>query len=84
MQATMEAWNYSNFLCKNYTLNNLDNTLYNVYSLIRTIKELWKSLKRKKNNNTRQRMLACDNQSTIGRAQNNMYNGLDIYVENII
>ena len=26
----------------------------------------------------------CDNQSTIGRAQNNMYNGLDIYVENII
>ena len=48
MQATMEAWNYSNFLCKNYTLNNLDNTLYNVYSLIRTIKELWKSLKRKK------------------------------------
>ena len=39
--------NHFNFLCKNYILNNLDNTLYSVYSLIRTAKELWKSLEKK-------------------------------------
>ena len=44
----MEAWNYSNFLCKNYILNSLDNTLYNMYSPIRTTKELRESLEKKK------------------------------------
>ncbi|XP_060190709.1 uncharacterized protein LOC132619972 [Lycium barbarum] len=28
----MEAWNHSDFLCKNYILNGLDDGLYNVYS----------------------------------------------------
>ena len=35
------------FLCKNYILNGLENTLYNVYSPIPTAKELWESLKKK-------------------------------------
>ena len=29
--AVMEVWKYSDFLCINYVLNSLDNTLYNVY-----------------------------------------------------
>ena len=29
--ATVEAWKHADFLCHNYLLNGLDNTLYNVY-----------------------------------------------------
>ena len=43
----VDAWKHSDFLCKNYILNELDNTLYNVYSPIKTARELWESLDRK-------------------------------------
>ncbi|XP_075650852.1 uncharacterized protein LOC142621481 [Castanea sativa] len=43
----VEAWEHADFLCKNYILNGLDNTLYNVYSSIKTAKELWDSLDKK-------------------------------------
>ena len=36
----VEAWKHADFLCKNYILNGLDNTLYNAYSSIKTAKEL--------------------------------------------
>ena len=45
--AAMEAWKHADFLCKNYILNGLDNTQYNVYSSIKTPKELWDSLEKK-------------------------------------
>ena len=45
--ATVEAWNHADFLCKGYILNGLDNTLYNVYSPIKTAKQLWQSLDKK-------------------------------------
>ena len=45
--AAVDAWKHSNFLCKNYILNGLDNTLYNVYSPIKKARELWESLDRK-------------------------------------
>ena len=38
--AAVEAWEHADFLCKNYILNGLDNTLYNAYSSIKTAKEL--------------------------------------------
>ena len=38
--AAVEAWKHADFLCKNYILNGLDNTLYNAYSSIKTAKEL--------------------------------------------
>ncbi|CAL2270711.1 unnamed protein product [Prunus armeniaca] len=41
------AWYHSDFLCKNYILNELDNTLYNVYSPIKIAKALWESLDKK-------------------------------------
>uniref|UniRef100_A0A7N2LHK6 Retrovirus-related Pol polyprotein from transposon TNT 1-94-like beta-barrel domain-containing protein n=1 Tax=Quercus lobata TaxID=97700 RepID=A0A7N2LHK6_QUELO len=45
--AVVEAWKHVDFLCKNYILNELDNTLYRVYSSIKTVKELWDSLEKK-------------------------------------
>ncbi|GAB2278393.1 hypothetical protein Dimus_039287 [Dionaea muscipula] len=44
---TVEAWVHSDFLCRNYILNGLSDTLYNVYSVTSTAKELWDSLDRK-------------------------------------
>ena len=35
------------FLCRNYILNGLDNTLYNVYCAFNTARELWESLDKK-------------------------------------
>ena len=45
--AAVDAWNHSDFLCRNYVLNGLENTLYNVYSPMKTAKELWDSLDKK-------------------------------------
>ena len=47
VQSVVKAWSHSNFLCKNYIINSLDNTLYSVYSLIRTTMKLWESLEKK-------------------------------------
>ena len=45
--AAVDAWNHSDFLCRNYVLNGLENTLYNVYSPLKTAKELWDSQDKK-------------------------------------
>ena len=44
---TVDTWTQSDFLCRNYILNGLDDSLYNVYSLIITVKKLWVSLDKK-------------------------------------
>ncbi|KAK3005217.1 hypothetical protein RJ639_015889 [Escallonia herrerae] len=43
----VDAWKHSDFFCKNYILNGLDNALYNVYSPMVDAKALWESLERK-------------------------------------
>ncbi|KAK6119562.1 hypothetical protein DH2020_046691 [Rehmannia glutinosa] len=43
----VDAWHNSDFLCRNYILNGLDDTLYDVYSSFKTSKELWDSLEKK-------------------------------------
>ncbi|KAK3039107.1 hypothetical protein RJ639_028853 [Escallonia herrerae] len=45
--AAVDAWKHSDFLCKNYILNGLDNALYNIYSPMVNAKALWESLERK-------------------------------------
>ena len=45
--SAIDAWNHSDFLCRNYVLNGLTDSLYNVYSEKKTAKELWQSLERK-------------------------------------
>ncbi|KAG7552374.1 Zinc finger CCHC-type [Arabidopsis thaliana x Arabidopsis arenosa] len=42
-----EAWSQNEFLCKNYILNALDDSLYDVYQIFQTPKELWESLEKK-------------------------------------
>ncbi|KAF3677909.1 hypothetical protein FXO38_03542 [Capsicum annuum] len=41
----VEAWKHSDFLCKNYILNGLQDELYNVYNEIKTTKELFLEFK---------------------------------------
>lgn len=43
----LEAWKHPDFLCHNYVLNGLVDSLYNVYCKTKTAKELWESLERK-------------------------------------
>ncbi|KAL2506121.1 Uncharacterized protein Adt_21742 [Abeliophyllum distichum] len=40
----VEACKHSNFLCQNYVMNSLADSLYNVYSTIKIAKKLWESL----------------------------------------
>jgi len=44
---TVDAWTQGDFLCQNYILNGLDDSLYNVYCSITTAKKLWTSLDKK-------------------------------------
>ena len=39
--AVVEAWKHVDFLCRNYLLNGLDNTLYNVDCAFNTAREMW-------------------------------------------
>ena len=43
----VDVWKHSNFLCRNYVMNRLHDSLYNVYCAIETTKKLWESLDRK-------------------------------------
>ena len=45
--AAVDAWNHFDFLCRNFVLNGVENTLYNIYSPLKTAKELWDSLDKK-------------------------------------
>ncbi|KAL2462202.1 Uncharacterized protein Adt_45622 [Abeliophyllum distichum] len=45
--SAVEAWKHYDFLCRNYVINSLADSLYNVYSTMKTAKELWESLDRK-------------------------------------
>ncbi|XP_019231628.1 PREDICTED: uncharacterized protein LOC109212431 [Nicotiana attenuata] len=42
-----EAWKHSDFLCKNYILSCLEDGLYNIYSVMKTSRELWNALENK-------------------------------------
>ncbi|XP_076941123.1 uncharacterized protein LOC143610558 [Bidens hawaiensis] len=44
--SAVQAWNHSDFLCRNYILNGMVDVLYNVYCKAKTGKELWESLDR--------------------------------------
>ncbi|TYK03675.1 pol polyprotein [Cucumis melo var. makuwa] len=46
-QLAVDAWKHAEYRCKNYIMNRLDNTLYNVYSRVDSAKNLWTSLEKK-------------------------------------
>ena len=39
--SVVDAWKHFDFLCKNYVMNSLTASLYNVYSDKKIAKELW-------------------------------------------
>ncbi|KAK8696393.1 hypothetical protein V6N13_001529 [Hibiscus sabdariffa] len=43
----IEAWEQDNFLCRNYILNGLQDSLYWVYDVYKTTKDLWAALDHK-------------------------------------
>lgn len=45
--AAVHNWIHSDFICRNYILNGLDNALYNVYTPFKTAKDLRESLEKK-------------------------------------
>ena len=45
--SVVDAWKHSNFLSRNYVMNALIDSLYNVYSYKKIAKKLWESLDRK-------------------------------------
>ena len=45
--SVVDAWKHSDFLCRNYVMNALTDSLYNVYSNKNTTNELWESLDQK-------------------------------------
>ncbi|GKE97818.1 pol polyprotein, partial [Tanacetum coccineum] len=75
----MEAWKHSDFLCHNYVLNDLVDSLYNVYCQTTIAKELWESLERKyktEDAGTKKFVVACfldykiiDSKNVISRVQ---------------
>ncbi|XP_075084978.1 uncharacterized protein LOC142168222 [Nicotiana tabacum] len=42
-----ETWKHSDYLCKNYILSCLKDGLYNVYSIMKTSRELWNALEKR-------------------------------------
>ncbi|XP_027168509.1 uncharacterized protein LOC113768370 [Coffea eugenioides] len=42
--SAIDAWKHSDFLCRNYIMNCLHDSLYNVYQVHKTAKALWESL----------------------------------------
>ncbi|GJZ53546.1 pol polyprotein [Tanacetum coccineum] len=87
----MEAWKYSDFLCHNYVLNGLVDSLYNVYCKTTTAKELWESLERKykiEDASTKKFAVACfldykmvDSKNVITQVQDLHVLLLDIHAE---
>ena len=45
--SVMDAWKHHDFLCRNYVMNVLTDSLYNVYSDKKIAKELWELLDHK-------------------------------------
>ena len=45
--AALDAWKHSDFLCKYYILNGLEDALYNIYSSKESTKALWETLEKK-------------------------------------
>ena len=45
--SVVDAWKHSDFLCRNYVMNAMTDSLYNVYTYKKTTKELWESQDRK-------------------------------------
>ncbi|XP_050379990.1 uncharacterized protein LOC126797398 [Argentina anserina] len=61
----IDSWETNEFLCMNYILNALDDSLYDIYSTFKTARELWQSLESKYKTE-----VACSKKFVIGKFLN--------------
>ncbi|GJR41378.1 retrovirus-related pol polyprotein from transposon TNT 1-94 [Tanacetum coccineum] len=58
-------WNHNEYNCKNYILNALDDSMYDIYSTFATAKEIWESLEKKYRT-----QVACSKKFVVGKFLN--------------
>ncbi|GJX96524.1 retrovirus-related pol polyprotein from transposon TNT 1-94 [Tanacetum coccineum] len=58
-------WNHNEYNCRNYILNALDDSLYDIYSTIATAMEIWESLEKKYRT-----QVACSKKFIVGKFVN--------------
>ncbi|GJZ55514.1 pol polyprotein [Tanacetum coccineum] len=58
-------WNHNEYNCRNYILNALDDSLYDIYSTFPTVREIWESLEKKYGT-----QVACSKKFVIGKFLN--------------
>ncbi|GJW79898.1 hypothetical protein Tco_0143873 [Tanacetum coccineum] len=58
-------WNHNEYNCRNYILNALDDSLYDIYSTFATAREIWESLEKKYRT-----QVACSKKFVVGKFLN--------------
>ncbi|GJW80273.1 retrovirus-related pol polyprotein from transposon TNT 1-94 [Tanacetum coccineum] len=58
-------WNHNEYNCRNYILNALDDSLYDIYSTFSTAREIWESLEKKYRT-----QVACSKKFVVGKFLN--------------
>ncbi|GJR96163.1 retrovirus-related pol polyprotein from transposon TNT 1-94 [Tanacetum coccineum] len=58
-------WNHNEYNCRNYILNALDDSLYDIYSTFATAREIWESLEKKYKT-----QVACSKKFVVGKFLN--------------
>ncbi|KAL6189326.1 hypothetical protein ACLB2K_040715 [Fragaria x ananassa] len=64
-QKAIESWKINEFLCRNYILNALDDSLYDIYSKFGSARDLWVSLENKYKTE-----VACSKNFVVGKFLN--------------
>ncbi|XP_024963136.1 uncharacterized protein LOC112503306 [Cynara cardunculus var. scolymus] len=61
-EKAVETWKSNEYNCRNYILNALDDSLYDIYSTFKTAREIWESLERKYKTK-----VACSKRFVVGK-----------------
>ncbi|KAJ9544243.1 hypothetical protein OSB04_023950 [Centaurea solstitialis] len=64
-QMAVDNWAYNEYSCRNYILNALDDSLYDIYSTFATAREIWESLETKYKT-----QVACSKKFAVGKFLN--------------
>ncbi|KAJ9546855.1 hypothetical protein OSB04_019398 [Centaurea solstitialis] len=64
-QKAVDNWAYNEYSCRNYILNALDDSLYDIYSTFATAREIWESLETKYKT-----QVACSKKFAVGKFLN--------------
>lgn len=64
-ERAVETWKTNEYNCRNYILNALDDSLYDIYSTFATAREIWESLEKKYKTE-----VACSKKFVVGKFLN--------------